>query len=320
MGKETHLSDSLVKCMLCNRLMKRVTNSHLKRHKIDFILYRDIFPNSEIASIKSREKQIIAMTGKKLSEQTKQKLSIAHKGKKIPEEMRRRISQTQQGRKKSKEALAKLKAYYRTHDSPMKGKKHTPEAKRKISEAGLGRVPHNKGKKLPKEMKRRISKKLRGIKLKLETRKKMSLAQKGKVLSEITKERISKAKKGKPMTIEHRRKLLKSRFECPNKFEKKCINLFKENNLPLKFVGDLKDEEFYIDGKIPDFVSTNDKKIIVEVFHDYYKIRRYGSIENYKKDREKIFSKYGWRTLFVTLDEINSNPQECLNKIKEELI
>ena len=147
----------------------------------------------------------------------------------------------------------------------------------------------------------------------------MSIAGKGKIIPPEVRKKISKSKKGIPMTLKHRRKLILSRQKCPNKFEEKCIKLFKEKNIPLKFVGDLKEGEFYMEGKVPDFASTNNKKIIVEVFHDYYKIRRFGSIEKYKKERKKVFSKYGWKTLFLRYNNMISDPQKYLTKLKNEI-
>ena len=130
---------------------------------------------------------------------------------------------------------------------------------------------------------------------------------------------MSASKKGKKMTLEHRRKLLESINKSPNNFEKECIELFKNNNLALKFVGDFNDKNFFIAGKVPDFVATNGKKVIVEVFSDYFKIKQYGSTENYKKGRSELFSKYGWKTLFFNFEEIKTDPQGCIEIIKEEL-
>lgn len=311
--------DIFIKCMICNKCMKVITNSHLKRHNINFQEYKKKFPHSKTMSIKSKKTHRLSMIGRKLTGETKRKISLSHKGKKLTEETKKKLSIYFKGRKLTEEHKQKIKDYYKTHDNPFKGKKHSIETKRKMSLSRKGKIPWNKGKTWSEKIKKRISAKLKGTKLSLETRKKMSIAQKGKILKESTKQKMSKAKKGISMTPEHRRKLLESINKSPNKFEKKCIELFKKNKLPLKFVGGFNDKNFFIAGKVPDFISTNNKKVIVEVFYEYFKIRQYGSVENYKKDRINTFSKYGWKTLFFTCNDIRLNFDECLRKLKKEL-
>lgn len=309
----------LVECRICRRSMKVITNTHLKKHQMNLSDYTRKFPNTQIISDKSKETHHISLLGRKFSEETRRKLSKAHKGKTLKEETKKKLSEYFRGRKLTEEHKQKLREYYKTHDNPFKGKKHSEKSKRRMREAAKGRIPWNKGKTWSEETRKKISKKLKGMKLSLETRKKMSLAQKGKTISKITKRKISKAKKGKTITLEHKRKILESINKSPNKFEKECIALFKKNNLPLKFVGDFNNKNFFIAGRVPDFVATNGKKILIEVFYEYFKIKQYGSIENYKKDRINIFSRYGWKTLFFTYKEIKSDLDVCLRRLKKEL-
>lgn len=302
-----------VTCLICNLIMKRITNSHLKHHKLTPKEYEEKFPSAQISSIISKNRYKLYRIGKKLSEETKHKISLKHKGKIIPKEMRLRISQKQKGKKKSPEGLKKLIEYYKTHDSPMKGKKHSFETKKLLSELGKGRSPPNKGKPVLEEIKKKISDKLKGRSLTPETREKMKIARRN--ISLETRLKISKALTGKPK----KRRNLEKTVAKPNKFEKECIDLFNTNNLPLKFVGDYV-EGFFIEGKIPDFVATNNKKLLVEVFCDYYKIKQYGSVDNYKYKRDSLFSKYGWKTLFFSDKDIKFKTNECINKIKKELV
>ena len=157
----------------------------------------------------------------------------------------------------------------------------------------------------------KISDKLKGRPLSFETKQKMKAARQN--ISLETRLKISRALKGKPK--KRRKSPVISR---PNKLETECINLFKENGLPLKFVGDYS-EGFFIEGKIPDFVSTNNKKVLVEVFCDYYKVKQYGSVENYKTMRDNLFSKHGWKTLFFSDKDIKLKTEDCINKIKKEM-
>jgi|TARA_B100000315_G_scaffold104377_1_gene95693 very-short-patch-repair endonuclease len=310
---------SKIKCLICEGYLKTLTNTHLKKHNINFLDYIKRFPNSKTISIDTKERRSISMLGKKHSENTKKKLSKIHKGKKLSEYTKRKISLFQKGKKLSEEHIQKLKDYQRIYGNQFKGKKHSEESRKKISEAGKGRLPWNKGKSCPNKTRKKISKKLIGRKLSLNTRKKMSISRIGRIMSESTRKKLSIAKKGRKVTLEHKNKIIESLNKSPNKFEERCIDLFKKYDLPLKFVGDFNDKNFFIAGKVPDFVSTNNKKLIVEVFYDYFKIRQYGSIKNYKRNRRRIFSKYGWKTLFLDYKDVQSNFDKFLREVKKEL-
>lgn len=321
---------SLLSCEVCKKSFKSITNTHLKRHNISFEDYKNRYSNSKVVTKDTINKRVVKMVGRKVSEETKKKISEASKGKIIKEETRNKLSKALKGRVCSEERKQKLRDYYKTHDNPFKGKIHTSETKRTMSLAHRGKMPWNKGKSWSEETKSKISAKLQGNKLSMETRNKMSISRKGRYTSEITREKLSIALKGKKkaypsffkgkkLTIEHKNKILESLNRSPNKFEEKCITLFKNHNLPLRFVGGFKEKNFFIAGKVPDFVSTNDKKVIVEVFYEYFKIKQYGSIENYKKDRIDTFSRYGWKTLFFSTNEINFDFDKCLEILKKEL-
>lgn len=148
-----------------------------------------------------------------------------------------------------------------------------------------------------------------------EIRKKISINTKKAMANPIIRQKISLSRKGKKTYRkglsmvkeygEERAKILLKkcfhrRYGYPSSYEKRIISIINKHNLPYKFVGD---GSFLIDSKNPDFINTNGEKIALEVFHNYYKIKNYGSIENYKKQRQEIFNNYGWRVIF--LDEIS---------------
>lgn len=106
-------------------------------------------------------------------------------------------------------------------------------------------------------------------------------------------------------------KMLASILSCrfPTSFEKRIIKIIKDNDLDYKYVGD---GSLFIARKNPDFINCNGKKIIIETFYSYFKDK------DYRVKRRRLFSKYGFRTLFLTEREIMSKNWEliCLKKIK----
>lgn len=103
----------------------------------------------------------------------------------------------------------------------------------------------------------------------------------------------------------------------PTCFEHKIIILCSKYRLPFVYTGD---GRILIGYKNPDFINE-ENKIIIEVFLDYFKIRDYGSIEEYMYQRGKHFSKYGYKTIFISEKEITNKNWEyiCLNKINNKL-
>ena len=103
----------------------------------------------------------------------------------------------------------------------------------------------------------------------------------------------------------------------PKSFFRKCLrprgmssleirlnNIIKENNLPYKFVGNGK---FMIEKKCPDFINTNGEKIAVEVFYKRHKEEFRGGVNNWMKNRTKIFAKYGWKIIFLEASYFANN-------------
>jgi very-short-patch-repair endonuclease len=115
-----------------------------------------------------------------------------------------------------------------------------------------------------------------------------------------------------PLFIE---KVLKALYKIPTSFEKKISDLCIENNFPFIYSGN---GTFLIGHKSPDFVNERNR-IAIEVYHDYFKIRDFGSCENYERQRSNYFNKYGWKTIFIRTKEINDKnwKKVCSNKIEK---
>lgn len=54
----------------------------------------------------------------------------------------------------------------------------------------------------------------------------------------------------------------------------------------------------------PDFVNINGRKQAIEVFSDFYKIKGYGSVEAYQRDRAARLGQAGYAVLFVRYEEL----------------
>lgn len=172
------------------------------------------------------------------------------------------------------------------------------EIGKKISKTSLGRTSWNIG--LTKETDLRITKHAK----KLKNKKK----------SKEHKEKLRIAAIIRWQDPEYRKKqikaILKGLRKRPTSFEKQIINLCKEHNLPFKYVGNGK---LIICCKNPDFVEINEKKLLIETYYKYWHPK------DYEEQRYKIFNKYGYKTLFLSdNDLINNNwKQICLKKIQE---
>jgi hypothetical protein len=143
-----------------------------------------------------------------------------------------------------------------------------------------GLVPWNKGKTWPPEMIER-----------------MSAAHKD--ITDETRAKMSKSKTGIQHSAETIKKMLTRR--TPTSLEMKFLDIVEKNGLPYKFVGD---GSFMIERKNPDFININGDKIAIEVYARYYKLRHAETVQEWKDEREKIFSKYGWNVIFFDETEV----------------
>lgn len=102
------------------------------------------------------------------------------------------------------------------------------------------------------------------------------------------------------------RKVLKSLLKKPSSFEQKFINYFKNRNLNFEYVGDGK---FFINGLNPDFICK-ERMIVVEVFYSWFKIRNYGSVENYISSWSKRYLDVGWKSIFISEEILEKRDYE----------
>lgn len=198
----------------------------------------------------------------------------------------------------------------------------------------------------------KYSLKNKGKKMSIESRQKMRLAKLGTKLSEVTKHKMSVARKGQKRSIESRKNIsegAKKRFSNPKNrqklsddnvrtwkikevrerringiiramsqrkrptcYEKTIIGICEEYGIPLRYVGDGK---LIINGGNPDFVDQDSKKV-VEVYYDYFKIRDFGSIENYEIIRRKKFAKKDVQTMFLKNKDFKKGKNHLRNELE----
>jgi len=94
--------------------------------------------------------------------------------------------------------------------------------------------------------------------------------------------------------------------------ESKFQGIVDKHQLPYKYVGN---GQFFIEKKNPDFINVNGEKKAVEVYARIHKEKLRGiKIEEWKKDRQEIFAKYGWEIVFF--DEVELNEKNVLSVLK----
>jgi len=123
---------------------------------------------------------------------------------------------------------------------------------------------------------------------------------KGHSFTDKEKKEISKRTKKLWTNEEYRKKVLGKRPK--SSLEIKFESIIEKYNLPYSFVGN---GEFSIANKIPDFINVNGDKIAIEVYCRKHKDIFRGGFIKWKQEREDLFLKYGWKTLFFDATEIN---------------
>lgn len=269
-------------------------------------------------------KRIEPLIGRKLSEETRRKISKSKMGIKLgpfSEEHKRKISEGSRGKKISKETRRKLSEtrkrlfYEGKLKSWNKGKPRSNSTKRKISLSNKGRI-------ISEETKKKISKTNKGRIVSEETRKKLS-ENNGMKRPEIKEKHLLACR-----SEERRRKIgikisiiSRKRWKNPDYAERVIKNILKAtrlrptkpeielnsllNNLfpnEYKYVGD---GEIIINGKNPDFINENQKKI-VELYGDYFHNPKFFPKTQSESERIETFSKFGFSVLIVWEHELKN--------------
>lgn len=125
----------------------------------------------------------------------------------------------------------------------------------------------------------------------------------------IYAKRMADSKRGKP-NPKHRefwrlnhdeqlRKMMVGEHKKPNKLETRLIGLIERSGLPFKYVGNW---EFILGGKCPDFMSTDGRKLLIELFGNYWHIVK---ARETVEERVARFREHGFETLVLWEKEMD---------------
>lgn len=247
------------------------------------------------------------------SEGTRKKMRDARLGTHMSDVSKRKVSEANKGRQRTEEVKKKMSESRTGEKNHFFGKKHTKSTKKKISNAMKGEV-HNKW---SKESREKIRKALMGKEFSEEHKKHMCERHTnvsgeknpfyGKHHSEGAKRMIGDKNRihQQREDIKQRQREKRRKQVIPNHhtqpeliFDKICLKY----GIPFHYVGD---SSLWI-GKTkmlnPDFCELNGKKIVVEIFGDYWhslllnpKLRENATM-GYRK---KHYKKYGYKSVFI---------------------
>ena len=132
------------------------------------------------------------------------------------------------------------------------------------------------------------------------------------------KKKQSEAKKRNWQDPEYISKQMVARNVSPNKPEKFLDKLLQRLFPNLwRYVGAGKSKEDIVGGRCPDFISTDGQKKIIEHFGDYYHGEGVTGVPNEQHEQERIdhFSNYGYQTLIIWEHELK-NQKRLEEKIR----
>lgn len=270
---------------------------------------------------KARMGHIGYMLGKHLTEEQKKKVSVAKTGSHLTETTKEKLRQINLGRKCSEETRAKLSLIHKGRpltesqkialQKARTGRKISEETRERLRLSHLGQKPSilcleklqqaSRVKWMQPEYRKLQLERLHSP----ESRKKATLSMVGHPVHSDTRAKISSSLMGHGFTDETRlkwQKSMKGKLHMrPNQAEKKVLQLLN-SMYPSEwsYVGDW---SMILAGKNPDFVNINGKKLIVELFGDFWH-----KGEN-PEDRIALFSKFGYKTLVIWERELKNLPK-----------
>lgn len=234
-------------------------------------------------AIETRQILNITNTGRHRSEETRRKMSLAHAGIPRSDEIRRNISLGVQQSPKCIEARRKLWLI-------TTGKPKSEEHKRKQSIIMSGRT------------------------LSEEHKYKISLSNKGKHLSEATKQKLRVAGRKRWRNPEYVAKVIKGWHIRPTKPELQLKAILDEHFPEFKYNGDYS-LGIILGGMIPDFISMNGRKEVIELFSYHHTNKIVKNWKNTELGKIMLYKAIGFHCLVIWQKEL-ANPEAIIERIR----
>ena len=287
-----------IRCLVCRKLFRIITASHLKKHKISVQSYLEKFPRASLMAndFKENKAMQIGSQGKQnwnnLEYREKRSKEIGERNRnnwKDPEYRNKVKLKISIGNKKAwngdRERLLKavLKGRITLWNNEEFRRRHSIKQKEVTKRLWKNRSYRNKV---------------------LEAVKKGCIEswKEGGSLYEIHKG-LNNIWKNSEYKNNHSRKIARAQHLRPNRLESKFLGLINKHQLPYKYTGN---GDLIIDGKVPDFSHVK-FPILIELFGEYWhKLEDVRERINFFKERKYI-------CIIFWENQINNNIKSILN-------
>lgn len=199
--------------------------------------------------------------------------------------------------------------YYRTHDAPFKGKRHSSESKKLLSEAATRQFSNPKFRKLASDTMRAYFSNPENKQLFIQHRRQYwaNHPEVKLIIGQQSRERFND-----PVFLEKYHNAITKK---PNELEQRINDIIINIGLPFEYNGDFS-LGVVLNGMIPDFVNTNGKKQVIEVFGDYW----HGNADNNSNwetaedDKIRNYAAIGFDCLILWEHDIKSMTNKTLGE------
>ena len=250
-----------------------ITPSHLRySHGITLDDYREMFPGAELVSAEVRQQMSESREGHVVSEETRRLIAARETGKEVSEKTRQLLSVAGIGN---------------THAL---GHRLSPEKRQQISENETGKV-------ITEDVRRRTSKTLTGHEVSEKTRKLIADSLVGHEVTKVTRQKKSDSMKERWKDAEFAKSMAEAWNRKPSRPELQLLSVLdKHFRGEWEYVGDGK---VWIEGRNPDFLNVNSKKLVIEMFGMFWHNPEFFPNRLSEEELTAHYKKYGITCLVI---------------------